>query len=488
MASWLTSPNDPLYFQPDQQDFLESRRKRWCKKCKLEYQAVPPVRECPQCGAKGKRFFNYLTIIAGRRFGKSRIGSIAALDEACYPNSLVWACAPTVPKLHHYVIPAFQKIIPQDWVTSFKSDLLDLRLKNGSLIHFQTLEDPDQGRGQGLDALWIDEVCELSRKHWEVIRPSLAGDTAAFFTTTPRGFDWVYEELYNKAEQGEPGYWGVIAKSANSANPRLSEEFLAREKATMSDTMFRQEYEADFVNFTGSVYGNLITNQILHTDDEVRKVIPEWPKIDSWRQVIVGIDTGADHPFGGVKLVSTEKGMVAVGEYLQRDGSYIAHSAELKRLANNPNARYGLNKNERQGIIELAQHGIYCQKSENDNQAGIERVKSWLYHKQLFFVESRVPQTIRQMKTYRYDDNYNKDESKKLQEKVYKKDDELPDCIRYALMCWPELPKSAPDKEVKERDISHLSPEQQHTIMRLRRVDKEPKAPTESSTAEDFWA
>src|SRR6187431_1800244 len=248
MASWITAPNDPLFYQPDQKDFLEARRKRWCKTCKEEYQAVPPVRECPKCGIKGKRFFNYLTIIAGRRFGKSRIGSIAALDEACYPNSLVWACAPTVPKLHHYVIPAFQKIVPRDWVESFKSDLLDLRLKNGSLIHFQTLEDPVQGRGQGLDALWIDEVCELSRKHWEVIRPSLAGDTAAFFTTTPRGFDWVYEELYNKAEQGEPGYWGVIAKSANSANPRLSPEFLAREKSTMSETMFRQEYEADFVN------------------------------------------------------------------------------------------------------------------------------------------------------------------------------------------------------------------------------------------------
>lgn len=488
MASWTTLPGEALYYQPDQQAFIEARRQRYCKSCKLEYQAVPPIRECPQCGQKGKRFFNYLTIIAGRRFGKSRIGSIAGLDEACFPNSLVWACAPTVPKLHHYVIPAFQKIVPDDWVQSYRSDLLDLRLKNGSLIHFQTLEDPDQGRGQGLDALWIDEVCELSRRHWEVIRPSLAGDTAAFFTTTPRGFDWVYEELYSKAEEEEPGYWGVIAKSANSANPRLSPEFLAREKATMSDTMFRQEYEADFVNFTGSVYGSLITGQILHTDEAVRQIIPEWPNIDSWRQVIVGIDTGADHPFGGVKLVSTERGMVVVGEYLQRDGTYIQHATGLKNLAANPNAKWGLNKNERQGIIELAQHGIYCQKAENDNQSGIERVKSWLVQKQLFFVESRCPITLKQMKTYRYDDNYNKDESKKLQEKVYKKDDELPDCIRYALMCWPQLPAGAPAVETKPRDISGLSPEQQHFIHRMRKIDTLPKDPEMPTTADDFWA
>lgn len=480
-----------MYYQPDQEAFVKARRNRYCQKCKLEYQAIPPIRECPKCGSRGKRHFNYLTIIAGRRFGKSRIGSISCVDEAAFPHSIVWACAPTVPKLHRYVIPAFQELIPEDWVKDFKSDLLDLYLKNGSLIHFQTLEDPDQGRGQGLDALWIDEVCELTKKHWEVIRPSLAGDTAAFFTTTPRSFDWVYEELYKPAEDEMPGYWGVIAKSANSANPKLTPEFLARERASMSETMFRQEYEADFVNFTGAVYGNLLSPQILHSEEEIKKIIPEWPQIEPWRTVLIGIDTGADHPFGGVKIVSTEKGLVVVGEYLKRDGSYIQHAGELKRLAYSHgmpgSIKWGINKNERQAIIEFGQHGIWCQKAENDVVSGIERVKSWLYNKQLFFIENRCPLTIKQMQTYRWDDNYSPTDQQKLKEQVYKKDDELPDCIRYALLCWPELPKGAPELEKPERDISMLPPETQHTIMRLRRIDQQPKEMKDSQTAEDFW-
>lgn len=488
MAKWTQLPSKPLYFQQAQKDFIEGRRKRWCKECKFEYQAVPPVRECPKCGRNGKRAFNYLTLIAGRRFGKTRISAISAVDEACYPNSLVWCCAPTNPKLHRYVIPAIQQLIPEDWVEDYSAEYQDLYLKNGSMIHFQTLEDPDQGRGQGLTALWIDEVCEITLKHWDTIRPSLAGDTVAFFSTTPRSYDWVYEHLYKKALDEIPGYWGAIARSAESANPDLSPEFLARERASMSDTMFRQEYEADFVNFTGSIYGALLTPQILRSDEEIKKVIPEWPKIDEWRQVIVGIDTGADHPFGGVKLVSTERGMVVVGEYLQRDGSYIQHSAALKRLAAHPTPKWAINKNERQGMIELAQHGIFCQKSENDQVSGIERVKSWLYAKQLWFAEPVCPNTVKQMMAYRWDDNYSPTDQQKLKERVYKKDDELPDCIRYALLSWPKLPEHAPIPEEKPRDISHYPDRDRSYIELMRRVEKAPKESNEPTTVEDFWA
>ena len=336
-------------------EFLEARRLRVCPSCKQDFKINETV-VCPTCAVKGARKWDKLLIIAGRRFGKTKIGSIAAVDEAMLPNTIGWACAPTNPKLHRYVIPAFQELIPPELVKDWNSEYLDLRLKNNSLIHFQTLEDPDQGRGQGLDWLWVDEICELTNKHWEVIRPSLAGDTVAFFTTSPRGYDWVYKELYAKAEDGIPGYGAWHARTAESANPRITDEFLAREKAVMSDTMYRQEYEADFVIFTGSVYGDLINSQILRTDEQVREVIPEWRNIDDWRQVVVGIDTGADHPFGAVKLISCEKGLVVVGEYLERDKTFIQHCSSLKRLAASPTAKWAINKNERQPMLELAQH------------------------------------------------------------------------------------------------------------------------------------
>ena len=458
--------------------FLEAIGQRWCSSCVADYNTQKSP-TCPTCSKKGTREFNFLTIIAGRRWGKSRIGSIAGVQEAGIPNSIGWACAPTNPKLHRYVIPAFQQLIPQEWVESWSSEFNDLRLKNGSLIHFQTLEDPDQGRGQGLDWLWIDEICELTKKHWEVIRPSLAGDTVMFDTTSPRSFDWVYEDLYKPAELNIPGFWACHAKTITSANPRISQSFLDREKASMSDLMYRQEYEADFVTFTGSIYGEYLKDTlILRSDDAVRQLIPEWPNLDFNRQVLVGIDTGADHPFGAVKLVSTDKGLVVIGEYLNRNSAFVEHAASLHRLAANSNTKWAINKNEKQGMIELAQHGIMPTAANNDQIAGIERVKSWLHTNQLFFAESRCPETIRQLRAYRWAANVSPTDGSARKERVYKKDDELPDCLRYALMTWPLLP-SLPVLD-KARDISKLPGEMRASIERMRRIDKAPPEVTDA--------
>lgn len=488
MPKWVTLPGEALVKQPQQNAFLNARRSRICPKCRDEYYLIPPALNCPKCDIPGIRSFDRLSIIAGRRWGKSRIGSIAAVEEATIPGTIGWAAAPTNPKLHRYVIPAFQQLIPESWVQSWSTEYLDLRLKNGSLIHFQTLEDPDQGRGQGLDWLWIDEICELSRKHWDVIRPSLAGPGVAFFTTSPRGYDWVYEDFFAPAEHNVEGYWAIHAKTSESANPRITKEFLDREKAQMSDAMYRQEYEADFVIFTGAIYGESIGPQILRTLDQIKAVIPEYPEIEPWRQFLVGIDTGADHPFGALKLVSTERGLVVIGEYLERDKTFMEHAAALKRmvLGQNP-VKWAINKNERQQSLELGQHGIYCQKAENDQVAGIERVKSWLKSGQLWFIEDRCPKALKQLKSYRWDENKSPKDDQKRKERVFKLEDELPDCLRYALMTWPVLPKASPPIEEKSRDLSAYSPEMRFSIERIRKMEKEEKLkPTDR--VGDFWS
>lgn len=378
-----------------------------------------------------------------------------------------------MPKLHRYVIPAFQQLIPPDWVTSWSSEFLDLRLKNGSLIHFQTLEHPDQGRGQGLDWLWIDEVAELTQDHWNVISPSLADKQGvAFFTTSPRSYDWVWNELYHPAEEGVPGFWALHASTSDNPIFQTSEgrAYLEREKERLPEQMYRQEYEAGFVVFEGAVYGSLVDPQILRTPEQVKSLIPEWPDLAPWRQVLVGIDTGADHPFGAVKLVSCEQGLVVIGEYLERHRSFLEHCGSLKLLASSGNAKWGINRNERQPMIELAQHGIYCMPAENDVVAGTERVKSWLHQKQLWFVESACPMTVKQMKAYRWASDKTKD-GQVRKERVYKKDDELPDCLRYAVMTWPELPKAPPKST--ERDLTQLHPSVKAIIERERQITRE---------------
>jgi hypothetical protein len=222
----------------------------------------------------------------------------------------------------------------------------------------------------------------------------------------------------------------------------------------------------------------------------VRELIPEWPQVASWRQIMVGIDTGADHPFGANKIVSTERGLVVVGEYLERHKSFIEHAGSMKRLAgiNPAQVKWAINKNERQPMIELAQHGIMCMPAQNDIVAGTERVKSWLHTKQLWFVESTCPKTIKQMKAYRWDEPKTRDGQMRNKEKVFKKEDELPDCIRYALMTWPRLPQPVVDLNPK-RDLSALPAEMRGAIERLRKIDNDKRTEPERNTdvAGDFY-
>lgn len=415
------------------------------------------------------------------------------------PNTIGWCCAPTAPKLERYVLPAIEQLIPPSWVESWNKEFGDLRLKNGSLIHFQTLEHPDQGRGQGLDWLWMDEASELTDEHWQVIRPSLTERRGvAFFSTSPRSFDWVYDKLYKPAEDGyiikedgkkaaTPGYWAC--RYSTSENPIITSEELDEAQATMSAKMFAQEYEADFVTFTGAVFGDdLKPHHYLASDSMIRDFIPEWPEINASRPVLIGIDTGADHPFGAVKLVSTEKGLVAVDEYLERERSFVKHASFLKQLAGaTEKPRYAINKNDKQAAIELAQHGIYASKSENDVVAGTERVKSWLHTSQLAFIAHKVPQTIRQLQAYRWADNVATDGSAR-KEKVFKKNDELPDALRYALMSWPMLPKAVVTE--RQRDISGMSEMDQATIIRMRKLEEaisNDKPDPDHFDTLDFW-
>ena len=486
MAEWIELPSEPLRYQPVQWAALDAHRQRECPQCHKLFRINESVL-CTDCKIKGIRKWDRLTIFAGRRFGKSRIGSIIGAEEATLPRTVGWACAPTNPKLHRYVIPAFQRIIPREWVKNWNTEFWDLTLKNGSLIHFQTLEDPDQGRGDGLDWLWIDEICELTRKHWDVIRPTLAGDTFLINTTSPRGYDWVYEDFGVEAEKGTPGYCCLHARTSESANPRITPEFLAREKAQMSDTMYRQEYEADFVVFTGSIYGGYISDKhILRTQTQIKKLIPEWPDIAAWRQITVGLDTGADHPFGAAKAVSTEGGLVFVGEYLERDRSFVQHCSELKQLAQSSTTRWAINKNERQARIELSQHGIHCQPAENDQVAGVERVRSWLKCQQMFFVEERCPRLLNQMKAYRWAENSSPKDDQKRKEKVFKFNDELPDCVRYIAMTWPVMPKEPPKETEKPRDLSAFDPHTRATIERMNKIEKEMPLKKQEVT-DDFW-
>jgi hypothetical protein len=440
-----------LLYNPYQQAFLDALRLRT---------------------SDDRRAYTRLALFAGRRGGKTLIGGLATVTEAgARPGQVIWVCTGSYPKLHDYVIPAVNKYLPKAWLAKpFSASHYEWTLKNDTIIQARSLDEVNRGRGPGLDIVWIDEARDVSHVAWKTLVPALVDKRgAAIITTTPSGFDWCYEAFWAQAAENVKGYWACKYKS--DENPFLDKEEIDAARRDMDPLFFQQEFEAEFVSFTGAIYGDVLAKQLLDTDDAIRLIIPEWPKVDPSRPVLVGIDPGSDHPFAAIALVSTDKGLVAVGEYLMRDGAAYKHAQGLFGMLHasklSSAQTWAIDRSQKQMAIELAQHGIFTTQAENDVVAGISRVKSWLFSGRLYIARQRCPRLVQQMFSYRWAENTDA-RGAATREKVIKVNDDLPDALRYAVMTWPELPYAPEPLAV--RDLSAIPVEHRWAMEREQRA------------------
>lgn len=429
----------------------------------------------------GRHAFHRLALFAGRRGGKTRIGAVAAAKKMQVPKSWGWICAPTYPDLHDFVIPEIFSTIPHAWIGNWSEQHYELELKNYAKCQFRSLEDPDKARGPGLDWGWIDETRKVAELAWKTMLPALTDKGGqAWFTTSPNGFDWCYETFWVPAKTGVPGYWAVKYKTADNPiyQTKEGQQEIADARRSMDPLFFQQEFEADFVTFTGAIYGATVNRCLLRTDEEIRAIIPEWPRIDPDRAAYVGLDPGADHPFGGLLGITVPRGIVIIGEYLERNKPIGEHVNGLHALlaVDNP-ARpfhpqvWAIDRSQKQFSIELAQHSIYATAAENSVENGIRRVQSWIHTGQLFILADRCPRLVEQLRGYRWAEN-TKPDGQALREKVIKRNDDLPDALRYLLMAGPSLPEVEIQATAGMRDTSQLPPDVRWQVERMQRCTK----------------
>lgn len=445
-----------LLNNPYQQRFQAARRQRFCLACKtLGSMNENSQFTCQKCGTShisnltAPRAFDRFLVLAGRGGGKTLIGAHAVREEALVPNSIIWVMGPTYKVLHDSTFPTLVRLIPPSWVKRWDPEHVELTLHNGTLIAFRSLEDPERARGpHGVTCGWFDEAAQCPPRAYHVFKPTLikAGGIV-IATTTVFGYDWTYDEIEKRALiYKEPGFWACRYKTKDNplfrTNPTMMAQ-IERDQRTMEPDFYAQEYEAERKNASGLVYGPVVERQVLD-DAGVKRLIPEWPHILPHRKVLVGLDSGADHPFGAVMAVVTEGGIVVVDEYLERMRATSTAAKEISiafNIGRFHDVTWAANKNEIALRLEFGLLGIGVIKAESNQETGIQRTASWLHTGRLYFAKSKVPRTIQQMSAYRRGINEKPSGEKKLVEEVFKLKDELPDGIRYLLMAFPELPE-----------------------------------------------
>jgi hypothetical protein len=199
------------------------------------------------------------------------------------------------------------------------------------------------------------------------------------------------------------------------------------------------------------------------------------------------MDPGTDHPFAAVIFAATPYGLVVVREYEERQGLFIEHARRLKELIPpGLQPRFCIDRSAAQAAIELSAHGIYASAAENDVEAGIQRVYSWMALGQMRISKSQCPRLIKRLRHYRWAEQA---ETKRGINKPvpFKKDDDLPDALRYGCMTWPELPRDAPSLDTKgTRNLSLLSLHARREIERNALVDQDPHEEGLVRVTDDF--
>lgn len=252
-----------------------------------------------------------------------------------------------------------------------------------------------------IDLLIIDEAARVPDDLYRAVRPMLAVSNGRIIClSTPygkRGFFW---DAW--ASGGDD--WLRIEAPATQI-PRITAEFLERERRSLGESWFRQEYFCSFEAMEGLVY-----------PDFARCVVPlsavppgllahaprlgaaPAPATDLRR--VGGIDFGFRNPFAAVwGVIDRDDILWLTGEHYLRHRPVSHHATKLPRGVTWYADPSGANE-----ISELRCAGVSVLPGKNALTPGLAAVTSRLEAGTLRAIEGRCPHLLAEAGLYRYDD------------------------------------------------------------------------------------
>lgn len=381
---------------------------------------------------KGQQKFHadnsrFRILACGRRWGKT----IACVNEIVSkawekPGSMNWWVAPVYEQAE-LAMDMIRNHFPDVIEYTNKSKMV-IVLKNksgnkgGAEIRFKSGEKINNLRGWGVDFLVIDEAAFVKEEAWvEALRPTLSDKLGrAVFIGTPQGKNWFYE-MYEKGLDDEYDKYSSLSFSSNT-NPHFPEEEWEEVKGQMPEAIFKQEYEAAFIERAGMVYHKW--NRNIH-------VVPSFEVPPYW-YVYAGVDFGFTHPFAVVWVAIDPDGNYwIIDEYYEPKRSMNEHIMSLKGRPWNVNMYFG-DPSGPQFMNEMSRRGMYIGPANRDVIVGINRVSELLESGRLK-VFAHCQHIIREFEHYMWADAAQR-KRKDMKEEPLKMDDHALDALRYCVM------------------------------------------------------
>ena len=334
--------------------------------------------------------------------------------------------APTYRQLWDVTVPTFLKICPPGLILKFNKSERTILLRNGSKLHYRSLDNPNASRGYSVAYLRIDEGAYVTDQAWKtaIATVRMPGyPLQRIITSTPRGKNFVYDAWVKKKQ---PGY--TLWNMRSSDNKSLPPDF--ESSLNYSGQLFNQEILGLFEAFVGLVYPTFHDGLVTHCDG-----------LSEFKTVVAAVDWGWRDP--AVILVM---GMRRDGSVHLLDEWYMTSKTINDQIAaaNMFKSIYRVKKfiadPSRPDLIQMFNTtGLLCEKGNNDILSGILAVNAFM--PKLYgasgplTVSPRCVNTLGELGSYAYKTAADGTEEKPINsgEKPVDFKNHAMDCLRYGI-------------------------------------------------------
>jgi phage FluMu gp28-like protein len=264
-------------------------------------------------------------IDAGRRWGKSRFGSLRC-NVCAMRGGRAWWVFPSYP-MAAVGWRMLRKLAIQVPGVKVRESDKTVEFPSGGMAQIRSADNPDSLRGESLDDLVLDECAFMHESAWtEALRPTLADRKGrAVFVSTPKGRNWFWR-LWKQAE-ADGDQWKAW-QFPTSSNPFIDQSEIDAAQRHLPERIFAQEYMAQFIEDGGGVFRRVAEAATATPESHAIKD----PKTNVLNEYVFGVDWGKHNDFTVLSVVNaTTQAMVYMDRFNQID--YAVQSDRLRALA-----------------------------------------------------------------------------------------------------------------------------------------------------------
>lgn len=271
----------------------------------------------------------FVAMVTGLGGGKTWAGALWLVMRCiAFPESLHLATGNTFRQTLRTVVPALERACELLGVAYvFKKADSEFHLLLGgdapTVIYVASTTNYDTLRGIEIASWWGDEVRDSPKAAIDVLvgrlRDQRADVCRYLWTTTPNGFDHVYE----RHVEAEDPDCRLVSGVSTADNPFLPAEYIASLEASYDPFMLQQERDGKFLNLTGGLLYNAF--------DRAANV-SELVTLNPSEPVIICLDNNPD-PLAMVLVQHGPRGQIwAIDEVAIRQGT-LSQASEVIRSA-----------------------------------------------------------------------------------------------------------------------------------------------------------